>query len=212
MLILGIDSAGSGCGVALWQDGTILKKAEEPMERGQDQRLVPMVMDVMREAGFDFPALDRIAVTKGPGSFTGLRIGLATARGLGLAAAKPVLGLDRFSIYRAQTTGSEKNLLVVINSRRAELFCRFYPSRGAPGEPMMLTPDAISTFVAQHDKTMIAGDGPLPGLTVEAPRESEVITLAGLAARATPDQPEFLPRPLYIREPDVTFPSQKATR
>ena len=99
MMVLGIDSAGAGCGVCVWQDGRVLASAFEAMERGQDRRLVPLILEVMQKAGADFDTLDRIAVTRGPGSFTGLRIGIAAARGIGLAASKSVLGIDRFAIY-----------------------------------------------------------------------------------------------------------------
>src|SRR5271168_4937059 len=102
MLILSLDSAGAGCGVTVWRDGKILATHAEHMERGQDQRLMPLVLEIMKKAGVTFGDLDRIAVTRGPGSFTGLRIGLAAARGIGLAANKPVIGIDRFSIFHAQ--------------------------------------------------------------------------------------------------------------
>jgi len=211
------------------RDGEILALAEEKMERGQDRRLMPMIVDVMRRAGVDFPALDRIAVTKGPGSFTGIRIGLAAARGIGLAADKPVIGIDRFSIYRAQIKTPDKNLLVVIDSKRAELFCRFYPpphenptegretnerriprrspqDEGGfiPGEPSMLTAEEIGAFLAQNKNTIVAGDGVLAGLDVRKAVENEAVTAASLAARAGITDPAFLPRPLYIRAPDVT--------
>jgi tRNA threonylcarbamoyladenosine biosynthesis protein TsaB len=207
MLILSIDSAGAGCGVCVWRDDKVLVATEERMERGQDRRLMPMVMDVMQKTGFDFPALDRIAVTRGPGSFTGLRIGLAAARGIGLAAAKPVIGIDRFAIYRAQIAASEKNLLVVIDSKRAELFCRFYPASGASMEPNMMTPEGIVSFIVTNKNTIVAGDRPIAGVDFYPCVESEVITASALAAKAAPDRPDFLPRPLYIREPDVTFPA-----
>ena len=112
MLILSLDTAGQACAVCVWRDGVVLAAREERMARGQDARLVPLLLEVMAAAGVAFPQLDRIAVTRGPGSFTGLRIGLATARGLGLAADKPVIGIDRFSIHAAQ------------QGRRGESLCR----------------------------------------------------------------------------------------
>src|ERR1700733_6915297 len=102
MLILSLDSAGAHCGVCVWHSGKILAKAQEPMERGQDQRLMPLVLETIDKAKVKFSSLDRVAVTRGPGSFTGLRISLAVARGIGLAADKPVIGIDRFMIYREQ--------------------------------------------------------------------------------------------------------------
>lgn len=210
MLILSLDSAGPACGVCVERDGTVLAIAEERMERGQDQRLMPLVLDVMQQAGVDFHQLDRVAVTRGPGSFTGLRIGLAAARGIGLAANKPVLGIDRFSIYRAQFTEAHQDLLVVINSKRLELFCRFYPAKSDAQEPRMMTPAEIDALLQQHPDTLIVGDAQLAGSSVHGHREPEVITCAALAARAEVNDPTCLPQPLYLRAPDVTI-SPKAT-
>jgi tRNA threonylcarbamoyladenosine biosynthesis protein TsaB len=192
------------------RDGDVLALAHESMERGQDQRLMPLILDVMKKAGVEFDALDRIAVTRGPGSFTGIRIGLAAARGLGLATGKPVIGIDRFNIYREQTKTPNKNLLVVINARRKEMFCRFYPARSEAAEPIMVTPEEIAAFLERHSGTVVAGDAPFPGVVV--PQENEAVTAAMLASSANADDIEHLPRPLYIRPPDVTMAASKVSR
>ena len=102
MIVLSLDSAGSGCAACVWQDGQVRSLQTEKMSRGQDARLVPLVLAVLQEAKLGFADVDRIAVTRGPGSFTGLRIGLSAARGFGLAADTPVLGIDRLAIFHAQ--------------------------------------------------------------------------------------------------------------
>ncbi len=211
MLILGIDSAASACNACVWRDGKVLALAAEQMERGQDRRLMPMIVETIQQAGVDFPALDRIAVTRGPGSFTGLRIGLAAARGIGLAANKPVIGIDRFLVYREQFKTRPGNLLAIIDSKRQELFCRFYPANGQATEATMMMPDEIEKFLSENKNTVVAGDATLPSnIAILKPAENEIVTTAALAARAIPDHPDFLPRPLYIRPPDVTFASRKA--
>jgi tRNA threonylcarbamoyladenosine biosynthesis protein TsaB len=93
MRILAMDTATSSCSVALWCDETIVAARREVMSRGQAEALVPMIGDVLAEAKVTASDLDLLAVTVGPGAFTGLRIGLATARGMGLAAHVPCLGL-----------------------------------------------------------------------------------------------------------------------
>lgn len=211
MLILSIDSSSGSCSACLWRNGGILAHAEEQMERGQDQRLLPLINEVMRQGNAKYTDLDRIAVTRGPGSFTGLRIGLAAARGLGLAAAKPVIGIDRFSVYREGIKAPGKNLLVVIDSKRIDLFCRFFPAQGGPQEPCMMTVEEILAFCAKHPDTVVTGDREFVGLTQEKAAASETALCALLASRATPGAPEFLPRPLYIRAPDVTFGPRAAT-
>lgn len=203
MLILSIDCAGSGCGVCVWQDGQVLSQLSETMERGQDQRLMPMIQSALKQANKTFEDLDRIAVTTGPGSFTGIRIGLAAARGIGLASGKPVIGVDRFSIYREQFAGVGGNQLIVLNSRRKELYCKFYPATGAAHEAQMLPQEEALAF-AKANAAKIFGDmnfedGPIL-------KQPECVTAATLAAKVDPQNVTYLPRPLYIRAPDVTMP------
>ena len=260
MLILSIDCAGHGCGVCVWRDGVVLAEKTEVMQRGQDQRLMPMIVDVLKTASVSFEQLDRIAVTKGPGSFTGLRIGLAAARGIGLAADKPVVGIDRFSIYREAHKGHDQ--LVIINSRRKELYCKFYPAAGAAHDATMMTAEEIKEFLIDKSNIVLSGDVdfnellftkqsggiPLPPLreglgvgeelatlrilsspepfrktsgyipTPSPSRKdgrgaqaetSEHIICAKLAAKADLQISDYLPRPLYIRAPDVTMPKNK---
>jgi len=157
MRILTLDSCGSSCGVGVWLDGRLLAFRLERMERGQDARLMPLVCEAMKGAACGFSDLDRIAVTRGPGSFTGTRVGLAAARGMGLASGKPVIGIDRFAIYKAMHGGG-KNLLVVIDSKRAELFCKFFPAKGEAGEARMMTKEVIQAFLDEHRDTDVAGD------------------------------------------------------
>ncbi len=212
MVILALDSAGAGCNVCVWCDGHVLAQAAERMDRGQDQRLMPLILDVMQKAGMDFAELDRIAVTRGPGSFTGLRIGLAAARGIGLAARKPVVGIDRFSIYRRLVPTPNNNLLVAIDSRRRELFCRLYPKDGAAPQDLQLSTDETDDFAARTGETIITGDIEISGTFYQAVKNFEATACASLAAEADIEKPEFLPRPLYIRPPDVTFPKEAGSR
>ena len=209
MRILSIDCASASCAVVAWEDGQVRTQLIETMERGQDARLMPLVLAVMDQASWGFDDLDRLAVTRGPGSFTGIRIGLATARGIGFTASKPVLGVDRFAIHRAQQISSPKNLLVVLESRRQELYVRAYPISHAPTDATMLLPDEIAAMIAQDSTMMIAGDGAVSA-GVDASRvllatEPEAVTAAMLAAQAGIDDPAYLPRPYYLRAPDVTI-------
>ncbi|MDD3370737.1 MAG: tRNA (adenosine(37)-N6)-threonylcarbamoyltransferase complex dimerization subunit type 1 TsaB [Alphaproteobacteria bacterium] len=199
MRILVLDSSGSACNVGVFQDGTAVVRMSESMQRGQDARLMPMVVDALARAKTGFPGLDRIAVTRGPGSFTGVRVGLAAARGIGLASKKPVVGVDRFAIYKALNP-RPKNLLVVIESKRAELFCKFYPAKGEPSPACMMTEDEIKSFMDVHPYTETVGD-------IATPDADILSACAALAEAADLKAPEFLPRPLYLRAPDVTIKS-----
>ena len=201
MIILVLDSCGPSCGVCVWQDGTIRAEKTEKMERGQDARLMPMVVETLAQAGITFQSLDRIAVTRGPGSFTGVRVGLAAARGIGLASNKPVIGIDRFSIYRALNPAG--NLLAIIASKRAELFCQYFPAATAPHPPCMMTPQEIDAFLAAHSDIVRKGDA------VE-PDQNILSACAALAAKADAQDPAYEARPLYLRAPDVTLPAAKS--
>ncbi len=187
------------------------------MERGQDVRLVPLAQEVMAKAGVTYNDLDRIAVTRGPGSFTGLRIGLAAARGFGLAAGRPVLGIDRFTLYREQHKLADSDLLVVLESKRLELYCRLYLAKGEPQEDRMLPPDDIAALAHRHPQLKVTGDAQevlrkiLPAhVAYPAYEEPEIVTCASLAARADINDSAYLPRPYYLRAPDVTMAKNTA--
>src|ERR1700760_3882118 len=96
MLILAIDTALDACAAAVLDTGAnrLIAVESQTMKRGHAEALMPLIARVMREAAIAFAALDRIAVTTGPGSFTGLRVGLSAARGIALAAGKPVVSVN----------------------------------------------------------------------------------------------------------------------
>src|SRR3954468_20996175 len=103
MLILAIDTALDACaaGVLDTAAGKLVAQESQPMKRGHAEALMPLVARVMKESGVAFAALDRVAVTTGPGSFTGLRVGLSAARGIALAANKPAVGITTLTAYAA---------------------------------------------------------------------------------------------------------------
>lgn len=145
--LLAFDTAGTACSAAVWRDGALLARRFEAMSRGQSERLVPMIQAVMAEAGIAYPSLDAIAVTRGPGGFTGVRIGLATARALALACARPAIGVSNFEAVAAAVprnaqgdaqedaqgrAGAGRSLAVVIDAKRRDLYVQtFDPAPGA---------------------------------------------------------------------------------
>lgn len=212
MLILALDSAGSACSVALWRDGGVLARRFAVMARGQSEVLVPMVGEVMAEAGMGFAALDLLAVSVGPGAFTGIRIGLATARALALAAGKPVAGIATTQAVAAAIPAAQcqgRDILVVVESRRAELWVqRFDPDLCPLGPIQALPPQQAAALVV--GSTVLAGDG----AALVAPLCADAVVadvvhvdagvVAALAAKGWPDR--VLPaEPLYLRDADVTL-------
>ena len=220
--ILALDAAGSACSAAVWAEAGVVARRFEVMRRGQSERLVPMIQDVMSEAGFDFAALDAIAVTLGPGGFTGVRIGLATARGLALACGLPVLGLSSFLTVAAAVPDVERQdrrLAVMLDAKRSDLYLQVFGSDLVPlAEPSCVAPADLAARLPAG-RLVLAGDAVAQGLAglggarneqfliSAAPEQADAAILAGLAADLPLPDPEApWPRPLYLRPPDVTLP------
>jgi tRNA threonylcarbamoyladenosine biosynthesis protein TsaB len=131
MIVLGIDTAAAHCAVALVRDGIGLGVLREPGRRGQSERLLPMLAACLRQAGLAYGDLQAVAAATGPGSFTGLRVGLAAAQGLALACTVPALGIDSFTAFRlSQPVEDGSNTLIIIESHRAELYWQLIDAAG----------------------------------------------------------------------------------
>src|SRR5580698_8537404 len=135
MLILAIDTALDACAAAVLDTGSgkLIAMESQAMKRGHAEALMPLIARVMKDAGLPFAALDRIAATTGPGSFTGLRVGLSAARGIGLAAAKPVVGLTTLSSYAAPivSEGGEEPVISAIDARHDQVYFQVVGGNGS---------------------------------------------------------------------------------
>jgi tRNA threonylcarbamoyladenosine biosynthesis protein TsaB len=193
----------------------------EAMGRGQSERLVPMIEEVMGEAGLDYQELDAIAVTRGPGGFTGVRIGLAAARGLALAWDRPIIAVSTLEAVAAATAEAERRgrvILVLLDAKRADLYVQAFDSDLAPlSEPAALPPELIVRGLPPGP-LLLAGDGIDQArralealernlLISHAPVLCDAAQVAALAARrALPPAAAPAPTALYLRAPDVTLP------
>lgn len=213
MQVLALDSATSACSAAIWRDGVVIARRFAAMARGQSEALVPMIAEVMDEAGVTFAALDLLAVTVGPGAFTGIRIGLATARALALAAGKPLAGIATPEAVAAAIPAAEREgrmVLVAVDSRRDELWLQAFDAGLTPlGAPAALRPDQAGDLVA--GPVVVAGDAAalvLPHLHDAVAASSagapDAAFVAALAARRWPAGTALPPEPLYLRPADVT--------
>lgn len=227
MKVLGLDTATSGCSAALW-DGTagqddgarVTVRRSPPMARGQAEVLVPLAQEVLAEAGAGFAELDRIAVTVGPGAFTGLRIALAAARGIAVAQDLPVIGITSFDAIAHGVPAAERAgrfLLVAVDSRRAEPFLQLYDAALAPvGDPAMPDPAAIPGWLDglyPSGPLLLAGDAAaavaplLAGRADLALASGDGLPDAAVVAALGAVRPTGLPtEPFYLRPPDVTLP------
>jgi len=224
--ILAIDAAGASCSVALWSGGRVAAHRFLAMGRGQSERLVPMIGDVMAEWGGAFDDLDAIAVTTGPGGFTGVRIGLATARGLALARGLPVIGITTFEVVAAAAAPAERagrRVVAAIDSKRAAVFLQAFEADLVAAGPPAEVPTADLPGALPAGALLLTGDAAVQVAAVlaAAGRGDVVVAAAAgpadaalLAARAALRDPAAAgpAEPVYLRPPDVTPPKDRVPR
>jgi tRNA threonylcarbamoyladenosine biosynthesis protein TsaB len=212
MTILSIDTALGACAVAVVEGGRVLARRVSPMERGHQEALAPLVAEVMAEAGLGFDRLKRVAVTIGPGSFTGLRVGLAFAKGLTVALDIPCIGVGTLEALAAPGDGFAA---AVIDARRDQVYLQCFS-----GAHALMAPDSLPLTEAAARLAELWDGGParlvgpgaplLDGLLASAVVEPRAwcdpVALAELA-RTRPAAPA---RPLYLRAPDARTIAERA--
>lgn len=203
-LILAVDTTGAFVSLALMTPTEVIGVRHEDMERGQGERLIPAVDELMREAGLSMQSLDGVAVAVGPGSFTGVRIALAAARGFGLALDIPVWGVTSFE---AAAWGVGQPVRVILDTKRGDFYVQDFDAAGMPlSAPQIRT---LESFQSDEECRAATGDGAaLAAKTacfeVIVPSEPSAVRVGrvALSRRTHPLTPE----PLYLREADVTLP------
>lgn len=221
MNLLAFDSSMTGCAAAVltsapgerWQ---VRARAEALLGKGQSESLMPLLEAVMAKAGMGWTALDLVAVTVGPGSFTGLRIGLAAARGLALSLGLDIAVIATPEAIAAGVPAEERRgrpVLVAIDSKRADLFVQAFAPDLTPLAPAAaMTPEAAAALAGAAP--VLAGDGAQrlaalnPGalLSAAAPLPDPVV-FGPLAASRFAAGHALPPEPLYLRPADVTLPN-----
>jgi tRNA threonylcarbamoyladenosine biosynthesis protein TsaB len=222
MLILAIDTALDACsaGVLDTDAGKLIALESQPMKRGHAEALMPLIARVIKEAGIAFASFDRIAVTTGPGSFTGLRVGLSAARGIALAANKTVVGLTTLAAYAAPvvTDNAGQPVISAIDARHDQVYFQVVRGDGrslirprvAPIEEAL----RASRFGAPHLVGNAAGiladrwpTDALPPFRVDAQPAPDIEWVAWLGAAVNPDTAPA--RPYYLRAPDAKLPKDR---
>ena len=209
MIVLGLDTCLSSCSVAVLDGERVLASAREVMARGHQERLAPMARDVMAQAGLAFPSLDRIAVTVGPGSFTGLRVGIAFAKGLALALDRPAVGIGTLEALAAEADGLA---FPAIDARRGQLYLQAFEDGRALMAPDALTAEVAAARVAELSQgrpfTLVGSGAALladfaPDAAVIAAEGADARHVARLGAGRSPAPL----KPLYLRAPDAKLPA-----
>jgi len=208
VIVLALDTCFSACGVAVTDGERVLARRQEPMARGHQERLGGMVSETLAEAGLTFAALDRIGVTVGPGSFTGLRVGLAFAKGLGLALGRPCVGIGSLEALAYERSGL---VIALADARRGQAYWQAFRDGLEATPPGAAGLNEIETWLQlEGGPDLILGPG--AELLAEAFPRAERLVLAGAdpvavarLASATPE-PLAAPHPLYLRTPDAKLP------
>ena len=207
--ILAVETAAAQCGVAILRDDGRIFSIVEPRERGQAERLLPLVKAILQEAGIQMPQLGGIAVTTGPGSFTGVRVGLATAQGLAMALDIPAIGIASTLAFRESAPADPGQILVAVESRRHEVYWQAFAGREPVSEIFCQAPEdipgSLETFpalICGDAATRLAAYFPRVRLMplLPGPRPENVARLALLANGNRTSL-----APLYVRPPDATI-------
>jgi tRNA threonylcarbamoyladenosine biosynthesis protein TsaB len=224
MRVLAIDTALAACSAAVLDttNGGLIASESLLMARGHAEALMPLVERVVKKSGIAFADFERVVVTTGPGSFTGLRVGIAAARGLGVATQIPVVGVTTLSAYAAPYLAADDQtpVVVAIDARHEHVYLQVFGAGGrtliaarlAPlNEAVRAASEAPARIVGSAAKAVAAGLAkPAPG---SAPRTSPKPIIVD--AREAPDigwvaqigaavaEAQAPPKPQYLRAPDA---------
>lgn len=216
MRVLAIDTALEACSVAILDTDLSDVRVHEsvPMQRGHAEALMPLIARVLDRAQLAFAALDRVAVTTGPGSFTGLRVGIAAARGIALAAGKPAIGLSTLATFAAPFIAADDTLPVVvaIDARHDHVYLQVFGPGGRTVVAPRVAPLREALRVSATGAPRITGTaanklaalwpaGERAPTAVEQRSAPNIDWVARLGAAATDTGTP--PKPLYLRAPDA---------
>jgi tRNA threonylcarbamoyladenosine biosynthesis protein TsaB len=208
--ILAAETALGACSVAVLAGEKILAHAFEEMARGHAERLAPMVAETMAKAGIAFSRLDRLAVTTGPGTFTGQRVGLAFMRGLRIALKKPLIGVTTLEAMAA--AAESPRAAAIHDARRDEAYLLLWEKGETVLEPVVLPfAEAVEKIRAFGACALTGTGAPAASASLgrafhlTAIRQPDALWVARLAL-ARPAT-ESAPAPLYLRAPDAKLPA-----
>ena len=216
MLILAIDTALDACaaGVLDTDAGKMIAQESQSMKRGHAEALMPLIARVMKASGIAFAALDRIAATSGPGSFTGLRVGLSAARGIALATGKPAVGVTTLTAYAAPVVSDhgEHPVIAAIDARHDHVYFQVVAGDGTALIAPQVAPIAEALAAWRFGPPYLVGNAAkilserwpahaAPPFNVDAQPAPDISWVAWLGAAVNPETAPA--RPYYLRAPDA---------
>jgi tRNA threonylcarbamoyladenosine biosynthesis protein TsaB len=216
MLILAIDTALDACAAGVLDTGAgrLIARETQSMKRGHAEALMPLIGRVMAQAGVGFAALDRIAATTGPGSFTGLRVGLSAARGIALAAEKPVVGVTTLTAYAAPVVSANNQppVIAAIDARHDQVYFQVVSGDGGALVSPRVAPIAEALAAARFGAPHLVGNAAAllaerwpadaaPPVQVDMLPAPDITWVAWLGAAVNPET--AFARPYYLRAPDA---------
>jgi tRNA threonylcarbamoyl adenosine modification protein YeaZ len=216
MRVLAIDTALGACSAAVLDTvyGGVLASESLPMSRGHAEALVPLIARVMKQSDMAFPDIDRIAVTTGPGSFTGLRVGIAAARGIALASDRPALGVSTLQAYAAPHLAEDNRVPVIaaIDARHDHVYMQVFGPGGRIVVAPKLAPLSEAARAASEARSRIVGSAAQAvanrmALGAPAPllvdnRDAPDIAWVARMGLVLPEG-QSPPKPQYLRAPDA---------
>jgi len=203
MIVLAIDTAGVDCSAAVYDSdsGAVLGQASETIGRGHAEKLMEKIDAALAEAGLPLEAVERVAVTVGPGSFTGIRVGVAAARGLALALGIPAVGVSTLAVLAAAKTG-DAPVVVAIDAKRGEVYLQPFEEMRAIGQAVIGSIEDARDLVGKLGARVTGSAAPLlTGDDAEA--QPDHFPIAIVAELGAAGDPIGKPKPLYLRGPDA---------
>jgi tRNA threonylcarbamoyladenosine biosynthesis protein TsaB len=204
--ILAIDTATGPCSVALWADGRLAGSLEDNTPSSQSARLLPMIEKLLGQCCISYADLTSVACTTGPGSFTGIRVGLAAARGIAFAAKIPSMGFTTLEVMAFAAQG-KNSLLTALTAGKGEWYYQGFSSALAPLFAPRVGPPEVAVASVPKDSLFAGNIAQVPAeFTATGVTIPTASALAALAAGAGENTPPLLP--FYIRPPDAIIPSK----
>lgn len=208
MIILSIDTSGVDCSACVYdsENDTALGEVTENIGKGHAELLMGIIDGALAKAGLTLDAIERLAVTIGPGSFTGIRVGVAAARGFALSLGVEAVGISTLETLAAHHLRQQPGqpVAVGLDAKRGECYLQIFAGDGAPlTEAALVSLDDARQSLAGFGGVIVGSAAPLFAgeETGSGPDHFPILTVARVAAKKAAHQPK--PAPLYLRGPDA---------